>query len=328
MEYRTLGRTGWKVSTIGFGAWAIGGDAWGQTDDRQSLATLHRAIDLGVNFIDTADVYGDGHSERLIAQLRRERGEQIIVATKVGRRLEPHRAAGYTRANLTAFVERSLSNLETDALDLLQLHCPPSAVYNMPEVFAALDALVAEGKLRHYGVSVERVDEALTAITYPNVQSVQLIFNMLRLKPADTFFQAARERQVGIIARVPLASGLLTGKLRPDTQFDPNDHRTYNRNGEAFDKGETFAGVDYEAGLRAVEALRREVPQGATMAQLALRWITQFPEVTTTIPGAKNPEQVTDNVRAAELPSLDESTLRRVREVYDTRVRALVHQHW
>ena len=198
----------------------------------------------------------------------------------------------------------------------------------MPEVFAALDTLVAEGQLRHYGVSVERVDEALTAITYPNVQSVQLIFNMLRLKPADTFFQAARERQVAIIARVPLASGLLTGKLRPETQFDPNDHRTYNRNGEAFDKGETFAGVDYEAGLRAVEALRREVPQGATMAQLALRWITQFPEVTTTIPGAKNPEQVTDNVRAAELPSLDESTLRRVREVYDTRVRALVHQHW
>jgi aryl-alcohol dehydrogenase-like predicted oxidoreductase len=328
MEYRALGRTGWKVSTIGFGAWAIGGDAWGQTDDRQSLNTLHRAIDLGVNFIDTADVYGDGHSERLIAQLRRERSEEIIVATKAGRRLNPHTAAGYTRANLTAFVERSLHNLETDALDLLQLHCPPSEVYDMPEVFAALDALVAEGKLRFYGVSVERVDEALKAMTYPSVQSVQIIFNMFRIKPAETFFQAARERQVGVIARVPLASGLLTGKLRPDTQFNPSDHRTFNRHGEAFDQGETFAGVDYETGLRAVDALRSEVPADATMAQMALRWIIQFPEVTTTIPGAKNPEQVADNIRAADLPSLDEATLRRIRAIYDTHIRSLVHDRW
>jgi aryl-alcohol dehydrogenase-like predicted oxidoreductase len=328
MEYRSMGRTGWKVSTIGFGAWAIGGDAWGRTDDQQSMASLHRAVDLGVNFIDTADVYGDGHSERLIARLRRERDEEIIVATKAGRRLNPHSAAGYNRANLSAFVERSLRNLQTEALDLLQLHCPPSEVYEMPEVFAALDALVAEGKVRHYGVSVERVDEALTAITYPNVQSVQIIFNMFRMKPADVFFQAARERQVGIIVRVPLASGLLTGRLSRETRFEPNDHRSYNRHGEAFDQGETFAGVDYETGLRAVEALRADVPPGATMAQMALRWIVQFPDVTTTIPGAKNPEQVADNVRAADLPPLDESALRRVRDVYDTHIRPLVHHRW
>ena len=328
MEYRELGRTGWKISTIGFGAWAIGGDAWGHTDDRRSLDTLHRAVDLGVNFIDTADVYGDGHSERLIAQLRRARSEEIIVATKAGRRLNPHVAAGYNRANLTEFVERSLRNLEVEALDLLQLHCPPSEVYDMPEVFAALDALVDAGKLRYYGVSVERVDEALKAISYPNVQSVQIIFNMFRLKPAETFFAAARERRVGILARVPLASGLLTGKLRLDTSFDPNDHRAYNRHGESFDQGETFSGVDYATGLRAVEELRPLVPAGATFAQLALRWIIQFPEVTTTIPGAKTPEQVEDNVRAAALPPLDDATMQRVQAIYDTHIRPLVHQRW
>ena len=328
MEYRELGRTGWKISTIGFGAWAIGGDAWGQTQDEQSLRTLHRAVDMGVNFVDTADVYGDGHSERLIARLRKERSEPIIVATKAGRRLNPHVAAGYNRANLTAFVERSLRNLETDALDLLQLHCPPSEVYDMPEVFDALDRLVQDGKLRFYGVSVERVDEALKAIQYPNVQSVQIIFNMFRLKPAEMFFPAAREKKVGIIARVPLASGLLTGKLRPDTQFSAQDHRNYNRHGEAFDQGETFSGVDYATGLQAVEELRPLVPEGASMAQFALRWIVQFPEVTTAIPGAKSPQQVADNVAAASLAPLDEATMRRVREIYDQRIRPLVHHHW
>ena len=328
MEYRELGRTGWKISTIGFGAWAIGGDAWGQTQDEQSLRTLHRAVDMGVNFVDTADVYGDGHSERLIARLRKERSEPIIVATKAGRRLNPHVAAGYNRANLTAFVERSLRNLETDALDLLQLHCPPSEVYDMPEVFDALDRLVQDGKLRFYGVSVERVDEALKAIQYPNVQSVQIIFNMFRLKPAEMFFPAAREKKVGIIARVPLASGLLTGKLRPNTQFSAQDHRNYNRHGEAFDQGETFSGVDYATGLQAVEELRPLVPEGASMAQFALRWIVQFPEVTTAIPGAKSPQQVADNVAAASLAPLDEATMRRVREIYDQRIRPLVHHHW
>src|SRR5438067_7522143 len=328
MEYRVLGRTGWKISAIGFGAWGIGGDAWGTTDDKTSLAALHKAIDLGVNFIDTADVYGDGHSEQLIAQVRKVRSEQLIIATKAGRRLDPYTATGYNRQNLTSFVERSLKNLETEALDLLQLHCPPSEVYDMPEVFGILDDLVQQGKIRFYGVSVERVDEALKAITYPHVQSVQIIFNMFRLKPAEQFFAAARERQVGILARVPLASGLLTGKLRPETQFDPNDHRSFNRHGEAFDQGETFSGVDYETGLRAVEELRPLVPQGASMAQLALRWILMFPEITTTIPGAKNPRQAEDNVRAADLPPLSDEQMRRVREVYDRYIRPQVHHRW
>jgi aryl-alcohol dehydrogenase-like predicted oxidoreductase len=328
MEYRTLGRTGWKISPISFGAWGIGGNDWGNTDDRTSLEALNKAIDLGVNFIDTADVYGDGHSEQLIAQVRKSRGEQLIVATKAGRRLNPHVAAGYNRQNLTSFVERSLRNLEVEALDLLQLHSAPSEVYDMPEVFGILDDLVQQGKIRFYGVSVERVEEALKSITYPNVQSVQIIFNMFRLKPAEQFFPAARERQVGILARVPLASGLLTGKFRPNTQFAANDHRNFNRHGESFDQGETFSGVDYETGLRAVEELRKLVPQDATMAQFALRWILMFPDVTTAIAGAKNPQQAADNVGAASLPPLSDETMQRVREVYDTYIRSQVQQRW
>ena len=328
MEYRALGRTGWNISTISFGSWGIGGNDWGNTDDRTSLEALNKAIDLGVNFIDTADVYGDGHSEQLIAQVRKSRSEQLIIATKAGRRLNPHVAAGYNRENLTSFVERSLRNLEVEALDLLQLHSPPSEVYDMPEVFGILDDLVQQGKLRFYGVSVERVEEALKSITYPNVQSVQIIFNMFRQKPAEQFFPAARERQVGILARVPLASGLLTGKFRSNTQFAQNDHRSFNRHGEAFDAGETFSGVDYETGLRAVEELRKLVPQDATMAQFALRWILMFPDVTTAIAGAKNPQQAADNVGAVSLPPLSEETMQKVREVYDTYIRAQVQQRW
>ena len=328
MEYRTLGRTGWNISVIGFGAWGIGGGDWGNTDDKTSLAALHRAIDLGVNFIDTADVYGDGHSERLIAEVRKARSEQLIIATKAGRRLNPHTASGYNRQNLTSFVERSLQNLQTETLDLLQLHSPPSEVYHMPEVFAILDDLAQQGKIRFYGMSVERVDEALKAITYPNVQSIQIIFNMFRFKPSEQFFAAAREHRVGILARVPLASGLLTGKFNSQTQFAANDHRMYNRHGEAFDQGETFSGVDYETGLQAVEALRPLVPPGATMAQLALRWILMFPEVTSTIPGAKSPEQAENNVKAAELPPLSDETMQRVREVYDTYIRSQVQDRW
>ena len=328
MEYRPLGRTGWNVSTIGFGSWGIGGDAWGSTDDKTSVAALHRAIELGVNFIDTADVYGNGHSEQLIAEVRKSHPEQLIVATKAGRRLNPHVAEGYNLQNLTSFVERSLRNLQTEALDLLQLHCPPSPIYDMPEVFAALDELVQQGKVRYYGVSVERVDEALKAITYPGVQSVQIIFNMFRLKPAEQFFAAARERQVGILARVPLASGLLTGKLTRQSQFGPNDHRNYNRHGESFDQGETFSGVDFETGLQAVEQLRPLVPQGATMAQFALRWILMFPEVTTAIPGAKNPQQAEDNVSAANLPPLSKETMQHVQAVYDSYIRQQVQNRW
>ncbi len=290
---------------------------------------MHKAIDLGVNFIDTADVYGDGHAEQLIAQVRKERSEQLIVATKAGRRLNPHVASGYNnRQNLTSFVERSLRNLQTESLDLLQLHCPPSEVYEMPEVFAILDELVQQGKIRFYGVSVERVDEALKAITYPNVQSVQIIFNMFRFKPSEQFFAAAREHRVGILARVPLASGLLTGKLSLQTQFAENDHRNFNRHGESFDQGETFAGVDYETGLQAVEKLRPLVPQGATMAQFALRWILMFPEVTCTIPGAKNPQQAADNVQAAMLPPLSDETMRRVQAIYDSAIRPQVQHRW
>nr|HET6902303.1 aldo/keto reductase [Ktedonobacteraceae bacterium] len=329
MEYRALGRTGWNISVIGFGSWGIGGDAWGNTDDKTSLAALHKAIDLGVNFIDTADVYGDGHAEQLIAQVRKERSEQLIVATKAGRRLNPHVASGYNnRQNLVSFVERSLRNLRTESLDLLQLHCPPSEVYEMPEVFAILDELTKQGKIRFYGVSVERVDEALKAITYPNVQSVQIIFNMFRLKPAEQFFATAREHRVGILARVPLASGLLTGKLSSQTQFAENDHRNFNRHGESFDQGETFAGVDYETGLQTVEKLRPLVPRGATMAQFALRWILMFPEVTSTIPGAKNPQQAADNVQAAMLPPLSDETMRQVQAIYDSAIRPQVHHRW
>ena len=328
MEYRTLGRTGWEISAIGFGAWAIGGAAWGGADDDESIRALHTAIDHGVNFIDTADVYGDGRSERLVGQVRKERSEELIIATKAGRRLDPHTAEGYNRENLTAFVERSLRNLDVEAIDLLQLHCPPSVVYDRPEVFGILDDLVEAGKLRYYGVSVEQVSEAMTAIGYPGVQSVQIIFNMFRLKPADEFLAAAAEADVGILARVPLASGLLTGKFRPSTEFDPDDHRSFNREGEAFDVGETFSGVDYDTGLEAVDALREIVPGDRTMAQMALRWILSFSEVTSTIPGARNPKQARENAQAAQLPPLSAAARTRIVEVYDEYFREAVHPRW
>lgn len=327
MQYRELGRTGWKVSTMSFGAWAIGG-TWGAVRDQDSLAALHKALDHGVNFFDTADVYGDGHSERLLARLRRERREPFYVATKAGRRLNPHAAAGYNRENLTAFVERSLKNLATDSLDLLQLHCPPTDVYYMPEVFGVLDDLIGAGKLRHYGVSVEKVEEALKAIEYPNVQSVQIIFNLFRQRPRDLFFAEAARRRVGILARLPLSSGMLTGKLTRDSRFETDDHRAFNRQGEAFDRGETFSGLDYGRGLDAVEALRPLVPQAMTMTQMALRWILMFPAVTCAIPGAKRPDQVAENVRAADLPPLSDETMAAIDAIYDQQVRPYVHHHW
>ncbi len=327
MNYRELGRTGWKVSEVSFGSWAIG-SAWGQVDDQESIAALHTAIDHGVNFIDTADVYGDGHSERLIAQVLKERGETIYVATKAGRRLDPHVADGYNAENLTRFIERSLRNLDTDCLDLVQLHCPPTEVYYRPEVFGALDDLVAAGKIRYYGVSVEKVEEALKAIEYPNVQTVQIIFNMFRHRPADLFFREAQRRKVGILARVPLASGLLTGKMTRQTTFAADDHRQFNRQGESFDRGETFSGVDYEAGLDAVEEIRPLVPPGATMAQFALRWILMFEAVSCVIPGAKRPSQAEDNVKAAELPPLSPEQMAAIRAIYDRHIRAEVHHRW
>jgi aryl-alcohol dehydrogenase-like predicted oxidoreductase len=327
MEYRQLGRTGWQVSAISFGAWALGAD-WGKVSDEESYAALNQAIDLGVNFIDTADVYGDGRSERLVGRLLKERSEQIHVATKAGRRLNPHVVDGYNRQNLTAFVERSLKNLDVEALDLLQLHCPPTEVYYRPEVFGVLDDLVTQGKLRYYGVSVEKVEEALKAIEYPNVQSVQIIFNMFRHRPAGLFFEQAKQRQIGILARVPLASGMLTGKFTRDSVFAKDDHRNYNRHGESFDVGETFSGVDYETGLDAVEEIRALLPEGVTMAQFALRWILMFDAVSCAIPGAKRPAHVIDNVGAVDLPPLSQETMDQIQAIYDRSIRELVHQRW
>jgi aryl-alcohol dehydrogenase-like predicted oxidoreductase len=327
MKYRALGRTGWKVSEISFGAWAIGG-AWGNVDDTESLAALHAALDGGVNFFDTADVYGDGRSERLFARLKKERKETFYIATKAGRRLPKQSAAGYSRKNLTAWVERSLKNLNTVALDLLQLHCPPTEVYYLPQVFGILDDLVQAGKLRHYGVSVEKVEEALKAIEFPNVQSVQIIFNIFRQRPAELFFQEARRKNVGILARVPLASGMLSGRITRARRFARDDHRAFNRHGEAFDRGETFAGVDFAAGLRAVEELKALAPKDVTLAQLALRWILEFPAVACAIPGAKRPAQVAENLAASDVRPLSAATLKKIRALYDAQICPLVHQYW
>jgi aryl-alcohol dehydrogenase-like predicted oxidoreductase len=327
MQYRTFGKTGWKVSEIGFGAWAIGG-GWGEVSEQDALDALRTGLDQGMNFIDTADVYGDGRSERLVAQVLKERrNERIYVATKAGRRLDPHVPEGFTRQNLTSFIERSLRNLEVDALDVVQLHCPPTAVYYMPEVFGILDDLVAAGKLRYYAVSVEKVEEAIKALEFPIV-SVQIIFNMFRQRPAEMFFDLARQRNVAILARVPLASGLLSGKMTRQTTFAPDDHRQFNRHGESFDVGETFAGVDYETGLQAVEELRRLVPAGVSMAQFALRWILMFDAVTLAIPGAKNPQQAKDNAKAADLPPIDAGTMAKVKDIYDRLIKPQVHQRW
>ncbi len=328
MELRQLGRTDMRVSSISFGAWAIGG-SWGAVDDSESMRALHAAIEAGVNFIDTADVYGDGHSERLVARLKKERPRDTIwVATKAGRQLPTQTPEGYSRANLTAWVDASLSRLDMESLDLLQLHCPHPDVYDRPEVFGILDDLVAAGKLRHYGVSVETVDEAMRAIRHPNVKAVQIIFNMFRLKPADEFFAEATRRRVGILARVPLASGMLTGKLSKDSVFAADDHRQFNRKGEMFDMGETFSGVPYDTALAAVEALRPLVPAGWTMAECALRWILMFDAVTCAIPGARTVAQAQSNARAGGLPPFDDAALAAVRRVYDERIRGLVHSRW
>lgn len=324
MKYRALGKTGWNISSISFGSWAIG-SAWGQVNDQESLDALRRAVDLGVNFFDTADVYG---SEGLLAQLKRERREEIHIATKAGRRLNPHVAGGYNRAFLTRFVEDSLKNLRCDTIDLLQLHCPPTEVYYMPEVFGILDDLVQHGKLRFYGVSVEKVEEGLKALEYPGVQSIQVIFNIFRQRPADLLFTRAQERKVGILARVPLSSGMLTGKMKPDSKFAPDDHRQFNRHGESFDRGETFSGVDFKLGLQTVERLRALVPAGWSMTEFALRWILMFDSVTCAIPGARHPAQVEENCRAADLPAIPEDSMRQVSEIYTKYIREQVHHYW
>jgi aryl-alcohol dehydrogenase-like predicted oxidoreductase len=328
MEYRQLGRTDMKVSAISFGAWAIGG-TWGPVDDEESMRALHAAVDAGTNFVDTADVYGDGRSERLVARLRRERrGDTIHVATKAGRRLPKQTPEGYSRENLHAWVDRSLKNLEMDAVDLLQLHCPHPDVYDRPEVFGVLDDLVAAGKVRYYGVSVETVEEAHRALRHPRVETVQVIFNMFRLKPAEELFAEVLRRRAGILARVPLASGMLTGKMTARSTFASDDHRSFNREGQAFDKGETFSGVPYDVGLAAVERLRPLVPAGTTLAQLALRWTLMFEAVSCAIPGAKTEPQARENAAAADLAPLSPQTMTAVKAVYDELLRPHVHPSW
>jgi aryl-alcohol dehydrogenase-like predicted oxidoreductase len=327
LKYRTLGRTGWEVSEIGFGAWAIGGD-WGDVPEEDALAALHAAADAGVNFIDTADVYGDGRSEKIIGRFIAERPERIYVATKAGRRLNPHNAGGYNRDNLNRFVERSLKNLKVDCLDLLQLHCPPNEVYYNPGVFQILDDLAERGLITHYGVSVEKVEEAIKATEFPGVQSIQIIFNLFRQRPSELFFPLARQRQVGILARVPLASGLLSGKMNWNRTFPANDHRNYNRHGEAFDVGETFSGVDFERGLEAVERIRPLVPEGVSMAQFALRWILMSAAVTTAIPSSKNLQQARDNAAAADFDALDPTLMGELVAIYSEFIAPEVHQRW
>ena len=328
MNYRDLGETGMRVSEISLGTWAFGGE-WGTVSEDDAYAALNRAIDLGVNFLDTADVYGDGRSEKLIGRLLRDRpGDEIFVATKAGRRLDPHTAEGYNAENLTAFVERSLQNLGVEALDLLQLHCPPTEAYRQDSTFEALDELQRAGKIKNHGVSVEKVEEARMALDYPGVKTVQIIFNVFRQKPAEEFFPLAGKRNIGVLARVPLASGLLSGKMSAERAFDTSDHRNFNRNGEAFDRGETFSGVNFETGLRAAEDLKDFVPEGHTLAQFALRWILMHPAVSCAIPGGKNPGQVEDNVAAAGMPPLSDEAMRRAREVYDAAIRPEVHHLW
>ena len=292
------------------------------------MDALNKAVDMGVNFFDTADVYGDGVSERLVSKLRKERSEEIFIATKAGRRLNPHVADGYNPENLSSFIERSLKNLNTDTIDLLQLHCPPTDVYYNPEVFEFLDDQVKKGKLRYYGVSVEKVEEALKAIEYPNVQSVQIIFNMFRHRPSELFFDQAKKKGVGILARVPLASGLLTGKFDNSTKFEEDDHRNFNRHGEAFDVGETFSGVDYNSGLKAVEELKAICPEGMSLVQFALRWIIMFDAVTCAIPGAKKVNQVEENINAGDFDQLSDDTMKKVETIYNKYIRESVHQRW
>lgn len=328
MKQHPFGKTGALVSEIGFGAWQIG-SAWGDVSEADGKAALTAALDAGVTFIDTADVYGDGRSESLIAEVLKTRSSpRPFVASKAGRRLNPHTVEGYNRKNLEAFIDRSLKNLKVDALDLVQLHCPPTEAYWRPEVFEAVDEIQKTGKIKAYGVSVEKVEEALKAIEFPNVVSVQIIFNLFRQRPADLFFKEAKRKNIAVIARVPLASGLLSGKITKDTQFAADDHRNFNRHGEAFDVGETFAGVPLETGLQAVAEIRKLVPAGASMAQFALRWILMHEAVTVVIPGARNAEQARANAAAAELAPLSADTMAAAREVYDRLVKPHVHQRW
>jgi aryl-alcohol dehydrogenase-like predicted oxidoreductase len=328
MKHHSFGRTPFTVTNVGFGAWQIGG-AWGDVSEADGRAALNAALDAGMTFIDTADVYGDGRSEKIIADVLKARGgDRPMVATKAGRRLNPHVAEGYNKANLEGFVDRSLKNLGVESLDLVQLHCPPREVLYQPEVFGILNDMQKAGKIRGYGVSVEKVEDGLKAIEYPGVVSIQIIYNIFRQRPDHLFFDEAHRRNVAIIARVPLASGLLSGKISRDTQFANDDHRNFNRNGEAFDVGETFAGVPFEVGLQAVEEVRKLVPAGSSMAAFALRWILMHEAVTVVIPGARNAEQAKANAAAADLAPLSADVMAATRDIYDRLIAPHVHQRW
>ncbi|SEH42020.1 Predicted oxidoreductase [Halopenitus malekzadehii] len=329
MERHRLGTTDHRVTEIGLGTWEIGGD-WGDVSEETGRTAIRTALKGGVDFLDTADVYGDGRSERIIGETLSDHpaGEEVTVATKVGRRLDPHTADGYTHENLERFVERSRTNLGVESLDLVQLHCPPTSVYYRPETFAVLESLREDGLIDAYGVSVERVEEGLKAIEYGGVETVQVVFNPFRQRPAELFFREAARRNVGVIVRVPLASGLLTGTMSADASFPENDHRNFNREGDAFDVGETFAGVPLSVGVEAAERLRPAVPEDATLAQFALRWILSFDAVTTVIPGSTSPEHIRDNVAAADLPAPSGEDHALVDAVYESVIRDHVHHRW
>ena len=328
MKYRKLGKTGFNISELSLGTWQVGGKWGAPFDEKNAAEILHAALDSGINFIDTADVYSDGLSEAAVGKAVKERSERIYVATKCGRQINPHVNEGYQPDVLRKYVEASLKNMGLEALDLIQLHCPPTEVYYRPEIFELFDRLKAEGKVLNLGVSVEKVEEALKAIEYDNVTTVQIIFNMFRQRPAERFFQEAAKRDVGIIVRVPLASGLLTGKFNTSTSFGPDDHRTFNRNGEAFDKGETFSGIDYQTGLNAVEELKNVFPGMENLAPAALKWVLAFPEVSCVIPGASRLEQVHSNLSAANLPEISAEQKSEINRIYDTYIRAHVHHYW
>lgn len=327
MKYRMLGRTGFEISEISLGTWQVGGK-WGEPFDHHNAdKILHTAIDQGINFIDTADVYGNGESEKAVGRLIRGRSERIYVATKCGRRLSPHINESYTPQAMRGFVEGSLRNMGLETIDLIQLHCPPTEVYYRPEIFSEFEKMIAEGKIRKLGVSVEKVEEALKAIEYPHVDTVQIIFNIFRQRPSGLFFEQAKKKNIGVIVRVPLASGLLTGKFDKETTFSKDDHRHFNREGAAFDKGETFSGVDYDTGVETVHKLKNEFPD-IPLAQLALRWLLMFEAVSCVIPGASRPEQVLSNVQASELPPLSKEDMQKIETIYKQHIKSQVHHLW
>ncbi len=328
MKYRTLGKTGFEVSEVSLGTWQVGG-RWGEPfSDENAETIINRAIDLGVNFIDTADVYGGTRSEAAVARVVRARKEEVRIATKCGRRISPHVNEGYTPEVLEGFVDDSLKNMGVETIDLIQLHCPPTEVYYRPEIFALFDRLKQAGKIRNLGVSVEKVEEAIKAIEYPNVTTVQIIFNMFRHRPSELFFSLAEQKNVGVIVRVPLASGLLSGKMTRQTTFGPQDHRTFNRDGAAFDKGETFSGVDFETGLDAVDELKELFPDDPILVIWALRWVLMFDAVSCVIPGASKLAHVESNMTASDLPPLTDEQMAGVKAVYEKYIKDPVHYLW